>query len=65
MDLVGFENQGSSRTNCPEASRVDQQCLAVEAAILTSRARSALFSKFRKRQARALDLPRLGQIVTD
>ena len=53
MDLVRFENQGSSSTTYPEASSIDSQMFAVDGAMPTSRARSALFSKFADRKAQA------------
>src|SRR5262249_33725968 len=53
IDFVRLENQGSSNTTCPDASSVDSHWLAVEGAIPTSRARSALLSRLADRSAHA------------
>src|SRR5207253_3083359 len=53
MDFVRFENHGSSRTTCPEASSTDNQWLAVLGEMPTSRAKSALFNRFAERRAHA------------
>ncbi|SPF37770.1 hypothetical protein SBA1_1800002 [Candidatus Sulfotelmatobacter kueseliae] len=47
MDVVRFENHGSSNIICPEASSAEGQLFAVDGAMPTSRARSALFKMSR------------------
>ena len=53
MDLVRFENHGSSSTAWPEATSMESHWFAVEGAMPTSRARSALFKRFAERRAQA------------